>query len=153
MSLPFARSERSLNADDYRTALICSLLALPLFVAWLIWFFNSDLPIREVSQQLTVGRNETVMANFTLAKTPNLLPGDAAWLRLQLPESQQLTLVPAVVYDIRQRNNGSYDIYFYPTPDLFTVSPHAKIATPLNGQAEVDLDRRSPFEYLIELSH
>ena len=148
MSLPFARSERALRTDDYRTALLVSLLIVPLFVAWLIWFFNSDLPIRQSSQQLAVGKNDTVVANFSLAKQPDLTPGDAAWLRLQLPGGQQPTLIPAIVYDIAPRSNGTYDIYLYPDPKIFTVSS----SSTLTGQAEVDVDNRSPFEYLMQKS-
>ncbi|MEZ4868207.1 MAG: hypothetical protein R3C14_43165 [Caldilineaceae bacterium] len=147
MSLPFARSERSLQTDDYRTALICALLVLPLFIAWLVWFFAADLPVQEVSQQLTVDDEDTLVANFTLADLPNLQAGDDAWLRLRLPGSEQLTLIPVTVSDIRQRRDESYDIYLDLSGDYIPVT-----SLPLaGGQAAVDVDKRSPFNYLMQL--
>jgi len=147
MSLPFARSERSLQTDDYRTALICSLIALPLFIAWLVWFFAGDLPVRAVSQQLTVGDFDTLVANFTLDEPLTLQSGDAAWLRLQLSGEEHLTTVPAIISEVRARRDGTYDVYLYPTDDSFTAS---SLST-FTGQAEVDVEARSPFAYLMQL--
>ena len=71
MALPFARSERSLEKDDYRTALISGVVTLPLFVAWLVWFFAGDLPIYQISEQLAMGAQDTLVADFTLDNIQN----------------------------------------------------------------------------------
>lgn len=152
MSIPFARSERALQTDDYRTALICGLITIPLFVAWLAWFFASDLPVRQVSQQLTAGDFDTLIANFAWDGPPKLQIGDAASLQVKLPDGEGFTTIAAVVADIRQRRDGTYDVYLYPATEEFPdgIRSVSSLAT-LVGYAEVDVDSRSPFDYLMQL--
>ena len=97
MSLPFARTERALQTDDYRTAWLCGLVALPLFVAWLVWFFVGNLPALASSQQLIIGDYGTGVATFAGTTLPDLAVGAQATLRLQLAEGEPPTTVPATV--------------------------------------------------------
>ncbi|MCE7985999.1 MAG: hypothetical protein DYG89_32885 [Caldilinea sp. CFX5] len=146
MSLPFARTERALQTDDYRTAWICGLVALPLFVAWLVWFFGGNLPAHQRSQQLAIGDYGTVVATFAVAALPDLAVGDRATLRLQLTDEESLTTVPATVADIHQRADGRYDVFFYPDAAFSAVLSRAS----LTGEAEVNVAGRSPFRTLLQ---
>lgn len=146
MSLPFARSERSLYTDDYRTALICGLIVVPFFVAWLLWFFAGDLPVRQSSRALALSGYDTVVANFALAAAPDLHPGDVAQIRLQLPGDDHLTTIPALVTDIQPRADQSYDVYLAPAAEYLSI---LKLPT-LTGEAAVDVDDRSPFQTLLQ---
>lgn len=147
MSLPFARTERALQTDDYRTAWLCGLVALPLFVAWLFWFFAGDLPVRQSSQTLQVGDYGTVVATFDVATLPDLHIGDPATLRLQLTAGEPLTTVPAVVADVRQRPDQRYDVYFFPDAAFSSV-----LSLPtLTGEAEVNVAGLSPFRKLLQM--
>lgn len=146
MSLPFARTERALQTDDYRTAWICGLVALPLFVAWLVWFFSGVLPARQNSQMLRVGDYGTVVAIFDVATLPDLQIGDQATLRLQLTAGEPLTTIPATVADVRQRPDERYDVYFFPDAAFSSV-----LSLPtLTGEAEVSVAGRSPFYTLLQ---
>lgn len=145
MSLPFARTERALQTDDYRTAWICGLVALPLFVAWLVWFFVGSLPAQQRSQQLAIGDYGTVVATFDGATLPDLAVGDRATLRLQLAEGEPLTTVPATVADIRQRTDDRYEVFFYPDAAFSSVLSRPS----LTGEAEVNVAGSSPFRMLL----
>lgn len=146
MSLPFARTERALQTDDYRTAWLCGLVALPLFIAWLFWFFAGDLPARQNSTELAIGDYGTVVATFDMTTLPALQVGDQATLRLQLAAGEPLTMVPAVVADVRQRPDQRYDVYFFPDAAFSSV-----LSLPvLTGEAEVNVAGRSPFRNLLE---
>jgi hypothetical protein len=146
MSLPFARTERALQTDDYRTAWICGLVALPLFVAWLLWFFVGNLPAHMSSQQLTIGDYGTVVATFDVAALPDLAVGDRATLRLQLAEGEPLTTVPATVADIHAHPDGRYDVFFYPDAAYSAVL----LRPSLTGEAEVNVAGHSPFRTLLQ---
>ena len=146
MSLPFARTERALQTDDYRTAWICGLVALPLFVAWLVWFFVGNLPAQTSSQQLAIGDYGTVVATFAGTTLPDLAVGDRATLRLQLAEGEPLTTVPATVADIHRRTDGRYDVFFYPDAAFSSVLSRAS----LTGEAAVNVAGASPFRTLLQ---
>lgn len=146
MSLPFARTERALQTDDYRTAWLCGLVALPLFVAWLVWFFAGNLPAQQISRQLAIGDYGTVVATFVAASLPDLAVGDRATLRLQLAEGAPLTTVPATVADIHQRADGDYDVFFYPDAAYSSVLSRPS----LTGEAEVNVAGSSPFRALLQ---
>jgi len=145
MSLPFARTERALQTDDYRTAWICGLVALPLFVAWLVWFFGGTLPARQISEQLAIGDYGTVVATFAVTTLPDVVVGDRATLRLQLAEGEPLTTVPATVADIHPRTDGRYDVFFYPDAAFSSVLSRPS----LTGEAEVKVAGSSPFRMLL----
>lgn len=148
MSLPFARTERALQTDDYRTAWLCGLVALPLFVAWLVWFFAGNLPAQQISQQLAIGDYGTVVATFDVAGLPDLAVGDQATLRVQLAAGAPLTTIPATVADMRQRSDQRYDVYFFPDAAFSSV-----LALPtLTGEAEVNVAGRSPFRTLLQMN-
>jgi hypothetical protein len=146
MSLPFARTERALQTDDYRTAWLCGLVALPLFVAWLVWFFVGNLPAQQRSQQLAIGDYGTVVATFGGPALPDLAIGDRATLRLQLAADEPLTTVPATVADIHPRGDGRYDVFFYPDAAFSSVLSSAS----LTGEAEVNVAGASPFRALLQ---
>ena len=146
MSLPFARTERALQTDDYRTAWLCGLVALPLFVAWLVWFFVGNLSAQQRSQQLAIGDYGTVVATFAGPALPDLAIGDRATLHLQLAEGEPPTTVPATVADVRQRADGRYDVFFYPDAAFSSVLSR----TSLTGEAEVNVAGASPFRALLQ---
>lgn len=145
MSLPFARSERSLQTDDYRTALISLSLGFPLFVAWIVWFLVGDMPLYSVSDQLSASEDGSIVASFALDEPPDLALGAPIRVRLQFPDEDGLTTVPATVWDIVEQDDGTYDVEVYPDVDQIAV---ASLET-IEGRIAFDNDDRSPFEYLL----
>ena len=148
MTLPFSRSERSLQKDDYRTPAILSLLTLPLFLLGLIWFFMGDLPVEKVSEALTVGAQGTVVATFQLDAPLELERGDSVQLQLQKSSDANATPASAIVTDIQKRRDGKYDVVLLPNPDQFIVTATDEIT----GQATLTMGTRSPFTAVLEAS-
>lgn len=144
--MPFSRSIRSLQTDDNRTALVAGLITLPLFIAWLLWFFVGDVPLYEISEQLTAGEYDTVVATFPLAVDALPEPGAEVRLRLRLPNEDRLTTFTATVTDFERRPDGSYDVMLFPEADYFAYTE----VDLLTGQAELAIDERSPFRYLLQ---
>ena len=142
MSIPFTRSLRSLESDSYRSTLILLLVASPLFLGWLAWFFTGQVALQEVSEQFTQGDAGLIVVTFEQGLPP-MMAGGAARLRLSGEDGAPDRLLPGYVHR------------FVPFADGTTVA-HIVLDDPiffdddarLTGQAMIEIDTVSPAEFL-----
>ncbi|MEM7117182.1 MAG: hypothetical protein AAF614_32410 [Chloroflexota bacterium] len=147
MSIPFARSERSLQKDDYRLAVVCGIVALPLFIGWLLWFFAGDLPTYTLSQQLNPGEQGTVIADFAQEDVAGLQLGDSMVLHLQATDGEELAAIPVIVTDITLQPDGGYDVQLFPELE----HRHIDLSSDVAGYARHRSGAHSPFRYLLQV--
>ena len=80
MSLPFARSMRSLQTDSYRFSLALLISSIILLTAWAAWFFLARLTLYETGQIVGTTRRGTVVAALPLEASGKIRRGQLAIL-------------------------------------------------------------------------
>jgi len=146
MSLPFARSMRSLQADNYRFSLALCLGSIGLLTAWAAWFFLAQIALYETGQIVGTTRRGTVVAQFPSPAAGQIRRGQSAILRLQGPLGDQSGTLPATVNDVTRRADQV----------RVELSVPQKMAAPINwqdrltGQVEVVVDHVSPATLLTQ---
>jgi hypothetical protein len=81
MAVAFARTMRSLSADDFRSPRILGILAVILGVAWFWWFFTAQAPRYAVSADARLETDTRVVADFPATAFPRIQIGQAARFR------------------------------------------------------------------------
>ena len=64
MASPFARTMRSLTADNFKKTIIGLVGAIGILSTWCIWFFYSGVTIWKISSKLETVKNDVVVAKF-----------------------------------------------------------------------------------------
>lgn len=142
MSIPFARSMRSLDAHSFRPTLLGLLLVAALLGAWLSWLFLARITLYEVSARASLIGESTAVADFPPAALGRLRPGQPARLRLDSFPWTQYGTVPATVAGVAPEiRDGRLQVEL-------TLQPLATSRIPLQpgltGSAEVEVERVSP---------
>jgi hypothetical protein len=140
MSIAFAQSLRSLQADRNRVSLVALSLAGLLFLGWLVWFFFAPVTLYETGQIVQTSSDGVVVAHFPLTAQTRLQVGQA--VQLHLEGAEQAAAIPATVADIAQQATGDQiQVVIYADMD----SPHvAALQDGLTGRASVAVESLSP---------
>lgn len=141
MALSFSRSLRSLETDSYRYALFGLLLLMPIFLAWLIWFFMGEIALHEVSQEIVFTREGLVAATFETGLPPLALGTPAQLIIIDEDGTSDRTL-SAHVHRFVNNANGSTIAHLVVDENLPTT---------LIGEATVEVESISPVRFLWEL--
>ena len=144
MSIPFTRSLRSLESDSYRSTLLLLLIASPLFLGWLAWFFTGHVALQEVSEQLAQGDGGLIVVTFEQGLPPMVSGGDAR-LRLMGEDGEPDRLLPGYVHRFVPFANGATDAHIVLDDPLFLDDDR------LIGQAMIEIDTVSPAEFLWDM--
>ncbi|NIP27587.1 MAG: hypothetical protein GWO38_28200, partial [Phycisphaerae bacterium] len=75
MAVPFARSTRSLSADNFHFTLIGLVLAGLLLGMWCLWFFLADVKLLASSQEAQTIDGEVVVALFPKEEIHRIVRG------------------------------------------------------------------------------
>lgn len=140
MSIAFSRSTGALQADSHRTALVSLIVAIPLILIWIAWFFLATIAMRETSNQLSPGNLDEVNAVFAAESGANIQQGQDALLRLT-DEFGQERIVPAIVSRVTPANDGQLSVQLAPQPNFIENEP---LPEPLVGQAEIEIEQITP---------
>lgn len=136
MSIAFSRSLRSLNQDNFRSSLAWLAIGLVLLSAWSAWFFLAKIPLYEISRELQVRRDGTLLVAFPPGTLGQIRPRQTALLRLIGSTGQAARPLHAVVMDIPEyAGDRQVEVYvFSPEP----LSPG------VTGELRVEVERVSP---------
>ncbi len=113
-STPFSRTLRSLDADGFGPSLVAIILAMLLLLSWGMWFFLAKIPLTEVSQDIEMTQNETIIASYSPKAMSRFQEGQNAYIRLEglWPETIS-AMVMKVDYDKSQVELfAEEDLYF-----------------------------------------
>ena len=144
MSLPFARSLRSLESDSYQAAMIGLLLVSPLFLGWLIWFFMGEVALHQASTQIAPTDDGLIAVTFADGLPP-LEAGIDARLRLEGVEGNPDQVILGYVHRFVPQLDGSMIAHIVldenqPTEDETLV-----------GEAAIEIESVSPAEFLWDM--
>lgn len=135
MSIPFARSTRSMNQDRYLPGLISLILISLTLILWMIWFFTGRLNLYASTMDFNIREDGMLLCVFPPATLPQIKPGQQAELILSGTDGQSSSSIPGEVMNVPDSEGGTVEVY------LFTSEP------PLNqtgGQLKVRLGQSSP---------
>ena len=140
MSIAFAHSLRSLQADRNRFSRLALALAALLFLGWLAWFFFAPVTLYEIGQIVQTSSDGVVIAQFPLTAQTRLQVGQT--VQLQLSGVKPPATLPATVADIAQPAAGDQiQVTIYADMD----SPYAAaLQNGLTGQATVAVEQTAP---------
>ncbi len=145
MSIAFAHSLRSLQADRNRFSLVALSLAGLLFLGWLAWFCFAQVTLYETGQIVQTSSDGVVVAQFPSAAQARLQLGQAVQLRLA--GSVPGNAIPATIADIAQQSSdGQLQVTIY--ADMDTPNAGA-LQNGLTGQASVAVEQLSPARLLL----
>lgn len=144
MSLPFARSLRSLESDSYQTAMIGLLLVSPLFLGWLIWFFMGDVALHQASTQIDPIEDGLVAVTFTDGLPP-LEAGIDARIRLEGLEGSPDQVFLGYVHRFVPQTDGSMVAH------IALDEKHPADSDVFVGEAAIEIESVSPAEFLWDM--
>jgi hypothetical protein len=129
--IPFARTVRALDADDFRTSKLGLLLAAAVLAAWIWWALAARVPQYELSANVRLDRiAQSAVAYFPASIRAHLRPGQHAVLRTNS------SAIDAQVTDTTETSDGQVRV------NLRLSQPVAYFAQPIT--AELEMDRVSP---------
>jgi hypothetical protein len=147
VSIPFSRSMRSLNTDNYRPSLVGAVVGAVLLMAWVAWFFLARITIYETGQITSVTQAGQIVVDFPAEAHGRIQIGQSALLRFDGAVGDQLGAVPAVVYEVHTQ--GQDDPV---QAELFALSSAVALYDDLAGQAEIEIERPSPADLVLRAS-
>lgn len=134
MSLQFSRSLRSLNIDSFRASRIGLFLAIGNILLLLIWFSSAKVTLYEVSSELEIANDATLVAQFPAESMARLYPGQSALVRIDAGQDQPLITIPSIVIGVDTKNNKVELLMM--TDDL----PAGLLEGGVEGKAEVEVE-------------
>ena len=144
MSLPFARSLRSLESDSYQAAMIGLLIVSPLFLGWLIWFFMGEVALHQASPHMTPIDDGLIAVTFTDGLPP-LEAGIEARIRLEGLEGSPDQTFLGHVHRFVAQTDGSMVAHI-------SLDDRQSADTDiLVGEAAIEIDSVSPAEFLWDM--
>lgn len=147
MSIPFARSTRSLQADSYRPTLIGLIISMSLLFLWVIWFLFARIPVSEMSQSIVSIERNIVTVTYSNTAGERIQPGQDAMLHVGDMDNVVEETIPAQVINVDFRaRNGQVQV------ELFALEPLPPGDTPeqsISG-AEVVVSTTSPATLVLE---
>ena len=148
MAMPFSRSMRSLSADSFQMVQVGMLIAIPFFLAWLVWFLAAGVTIMEISTNTKFEGNDVIFATYPDSARERLRIGQPARLRLNPIDSGVLSAT-ALVTGISPGATGQTVLV-----ELFATEPLPPVApdTPLVKQVEVEVERVTPAVLVLRAS-
>lgn len=149
MSIAFAQSMRSLEADRGYRSLAGLLIAAVLLILWVLWLCLAHITIYTTGQITEVERDGTVLATFPAKETDRLQVGQAALLNPSGELAKTVGAIPAEVLDvIPQPEQDQVRVELYPLreePALF--QPNG-----FTGQVDVEVEQVSPAMLVARIS-
>jgi hypothetical protein len=145
MSVAFAQSLRSLQAERRLFSLFWLLLVSALLLIWLLWFFLASIAIQVHGQIVQTTRDGVVIAEFPATAQARLQRGQVALIHPQDRADQTATgtvTIPATITEIRPApQNARLRVTLYADMD----SPDAGSIYPgLSGRVDVIVAHSSP---------
>ena len=129
--IPFARTIRALDADDFRTSKLGLLLAAAVLAAWVWWAVAARVPQYELSSNVRLDPiGQSAVAYFPASIRARIRPGQHAVL------STKSSAIDAQVTDATETSDGQVRV------NLRLSKPAAYLAQPIT--AELEMERVSP---------
>ena len=146
MSLPFARSMRSLQTDSYRFSLALLMSSIILLTAWAAWFFLAQITLYETGQIVGTTRRGTVVAAFPSEAAEKIRRGQIAVLHLQGTMVGQSGTLPGTVKEVTKKaDQVSVELY---VPQR--IAPSINRQDRPTGQVEIAVEHVSPATLLTQ---
>ena len=134
MSLEFSRSLRSLQLDSFRATRVALVLAILNMIVLLIWFLLGQITLYEVSTDLSLNDDGTLVAIFSKESISRIFTGQSAILRIDAGQDQPLVTVPALVIAVEDKTGTAEFLIL--TDDL----PSTISTGEITGQAEIEVE-------------
>jgi hypothetical protein len=148
VSAPFVRTQRALDVDHFWTTVVLVPLIAMLIGAWLVWLFNAQIAIYEVSQVATLRTADMVTASFAAAALERVRPNQRALLHLDGFADRQDEPLPMQVINIVGRPvEGSIEVRLRILPDDTLALP---LQRGLKGTVEVQVGHMSPLQLFLQ---
>ncbi|MBU0492019.1 MAG: hypothetical protein KKA73_28135 [Chloroflexi bacterium] len=151
MAIPFSRSIRSLQADDFRLSLAGLVIAGLLFTAWAAWFFFAQITLYETGQIVRVTNEGLIVADFAPEALKRVRQGQSALLRFDVAaQDEEAGPIPAIVMTVTsQAPDKKGQVALYPLPEAVSRVPFQDNPT---GRVEIEVEYLSPAALILRAS-
>ncbi len=141
MSIAFAQSMRSLQADRGYRSLVSLAIAAVLLVAWVLWLFLAHITLYSTGQITEIQRDGTVIAAFPAKEAERLQVGQHALLMPSGELAKTVSAIPAEILNvIPQAGQDQVRVELYPLSE----EPALFDAKGFTGQVDVEVEQLSP---------